>query len=185
MSLVRLVALAAVVVFCGGFIPVGGCARGCGRAGRLASHEADDIARLGVRGGAVRAGEDLAVSGSRAAEELGVAVSRFHGVSVTSELEGAGLRLSEHQHGEVMDAFDVVQDVAEEVIGQLANGDESDDNEAEANLSRAAANLETKLAAVLSPEQLQQLHARLGTSEQIALRLAIDPARKRGSGSAP
>lgn len=189
MSLVRAVVSVALVVFCGGFIPVGGCARGCGRAGRVASHEADDIARLGVRGG-VHAGEDLAVSGSRygrysvaASEELGVAGSRLHGASVADDLEGAGLRLSEQQHGEVMDALDVAKDITEEVIGQLANSDDSDDDEAEATIAQAAVDLELELQKTLTPQQLREFHARMGSSVDLTYRLAREQAAKRAAGS--
>jgi hypothetical protein len=206
MSIVRAVALAAIIVFCAGFIPVGGCAKGCGAAGRVASHNADDVARLGVRSSAVRAGEGIAVSGSRYgddlarsgarygddiarnaddvartgathADDLGRAADDLQLTGVADDLEQSGLKLSEGQHDEVMDAL---KDVAEEAIGQLADTDDSDD---EAEVKRAAVALETRLQKSLTQQQLRRFHATFGSSEAVAYRLAREQRLKRASGS--
>jgi hypothetical protein len=216
MAILRAVALVAVVAFCGGFVPVGGCAKGCGAAGRIASHEADDIARIGARS-TFRAGESAAVSGSRYADDLartgrygaGVAVGddlartgRYgavgddlahagagvgddlahvaddvHTSRFANELEQSGIKLSESEHDEVLDAL---TDVTEEVIGQLADGDDSDD---EADEQRTAVQLETRLKASLSREQLRAFHAKFGTSKQLVERVAREQAAKRSGGS--
>jgi hypothetical protein len=208
MSILRAVAMVAVVVFCAGFIPVGGCAKGCGAAGRAASHSGDDIARLGVRGTAVGVGaESVAVSGSRYADDLartgtysddlartgvaghaddlahtGVAghaddlahaADDVHLAGVADELEQSGLKLSENQHGEVMDAL---QDVAEEVVGQLADTDDEDDAK---QIKRAAAELEARLQKTLTAQQLRRFHAKYGTSEAVAYRLGGEQQLKR------
>ncbi len=212
MSILRAVALLAVVVFCAGFIPVGGCAKGCGTAGRVASHSGDDIARLGVRSSALHAGESVAVSGSRYADDLARSGAHYgddiartgahygddiartgaaghvddlahaaddvHLTGVADELEQSGLRLTESQHDEVMDAL---QDVAEEVIGQLADTDDEDDDAA---VKRAAADLDTRLQKTLSPQQLRRFHAKYGSSEDVAYRLGREQQLKRASGSA-
>lgn len=57
MALFRVVVSGLVIVFCAGFIPVGGCAKGCGK---LAGRSGDDIARTGGR-----FGDDIAISSSR------------------------------------------------------------------------------------------------------------------------
>lgn len=198
MSLLRVVVSIAVVVFCAGFIPVGGCAKGCGTAGRAASHGGDDIARLGVR-----TGDDLAVSGSRfgavgvAGEGAGVTGARYaddiavtgshvaddvardmHVTSIADELETSGIKLTERQHDELTDAL---KDVGQEVIGQLADGDDSDDDEDEA---RAAAKLDKRLQKTLTREQRQKFHAEFGTSREIVERLAREQQAKPAAGTA-
>lgn len=201
MSILRAVALLAVVVFCAGFIPVGGCAKGCGTAGRVASHNADDIARIGVRSSALHAGEGVALSGSRYADDIarsgahygddiartGVAAhvddvahvaDDVHLTGVSGELEQSGLKLTESQHDEVMDAL---KDVAEEVIGQLADTDDADDDAA---VKRAATELEGRLQKTLSPQQLRRFHAKYGSSEDVAYRLGREQQLKRAAGSA-
>jgi hypothetical protein len=203
MSIVRAVASVAVIVFCAGFIPVGGCAKGCGRAGRVASHEADDIARIGARSTAVHAGEGITVSGSRLGDDLARSGAHYgddlarsgaahaddlarsgaahaddlHLAGVSDELEQSGLRLSESQHDEVMDAL---QDVAEEVIGQLADSDDGDDA---AQVKRAAAALDARLERTLSVQQVRRFHAKFGSSEAVAYRLAREQRLKQASGS--
>lgn len=219
MSILRAVAMVAVVVFCAGFIPVGGCAKGCGAAGRAASHSGDDIARLGVRSTAVGVGaESVAVSGSRYADDLartgthygddlartgaysddlartgaagtaddlartGVAghaddmahaADDIHMGGVADELEQSGLKLSEKQHDEVMDAL---KDVTEEVVGQLADADDEDDTK---QIKRAAAELEARLQKTLTAQQLRRFHAKYGSSEAVAYRLGGEQQLKR------
>lgn len=201
MSILRVLALVAVVVFCAGFIPVGGCAKGCGTAGRVASHSGDDIARLGVRSSALHAGEGVAVSGSRYADDLarsgahygddiartGIAAHaddlahvaddvRLTGVA--DELEQSGLKLTESQHDEVMDAL---KDVTEEVLGQLADTDDEDDDAA---VERAAAELDARLQKTLTPKQLRTFRAKYGSSEDVAYRLGREQQLKPAAGSA-
>ena len=198
MSILRAAALVAVVVFCGGFIPVGGCAKGCGRVGRVASHEADDIARLGTRTG-LHTGESVAVGGAHYADDLARTSGRYgddlahtgaaygddlartaediHAPSLADEVEHSGIRLSEADHDEVVDAL---KDVGEEVLGQLADGDDSDD---EADLGRTAVRLETRLKATLSREQLREFHAQFGDSRHIVERITREQAAKQSGGS--
>jgi hypothetical protein len=200
MSILRMAALAAVIVFCAGFIPVGGCAKGCSRAGRVAARESDDIARFGVRSSVVHGGESVAVSGSRYGDDLARSGAHYgddiarsgathaddiahvaddvHLTGVADELEQSGLKLSESQHSEVMDALETV---AEEVVGQLADSDDEDDD---AEVTRAAVALEARLQKTLTPQQLRRFHAKYGTSEAVALRLAREQRLKQAAGSA-
>ena len=197
MSILRAAALVAVVVFCGGFIPVGGCAKGCGRVGRVASHEADDIARIGTRstfrtgesvavGGSHyaddlartgRYGDDLAHTGAGVGDDLAHVADDVHTSSLASELEQSGMKLSEAEHDEVLDAL---KDVGEEVLGQLADGDDSDD---EADTKRTALQLEARLKATLTRQQLREFHAQFGTSKQIVERLEREQSVKQPGGT--
>jgi hypothetical protein len=204
MSILRAVALLAVIVFCAGFIPIGGCAKGCGNAGRVAARQSDDIARLGVRGGAVGVGEGIAVSGARYGDDIARSGANYgddiaraggghaddlahvgaghaddlHLSGAADDLEQSGLRLSEGQRDEVMDAL---QDVAEEVVGQITDSDDADD---EAEVKRAAGALDARLEKTLTREQLRRFHAKFGSSEAVAYRLAREQRLKQASGSA-
>jgi hypothetical protein len=209
MSILRAVALLAVIVFCAGFIPIGGCAKGCGNAGRVAARQSDDIARLGVRGTAIGAGEGIAVSGARYGDDLArsgahygddiarsgaqygddvaragaghaddLAHTDLHLSGAADDLEQSGLKLSEGQHDEVMDAL---QDVAEEVVGQITDSDDADDD---AEVKRAAVALDARLEKTLTREQLRRFHAKFGSSEAVAYRLAREQRLKQASGSA-
>ncbi len=68
MTIVRAVVGAGVIAFCAGFIPVGGCAKGCSSAGRVASHT-DDFARIGARS-ATHYGDDLARGATRYGDDM-------------------------------------------------------------------------------------------------------------------
>jgi hypothetical protein len=68
MKVVRAVVGAAVIAFCAGFIPVGGCAKGCSSAGKVASHT-DDFARVGARS-ATRYSDDLARGAGHYGDDL-------------------------------------------------------------------------------------------------------------------
>ena len=76
MTIVRAVVGAAVIACCAGFIPVGGCAKGCSSAGKVASHT-DDFARIGARS-ATHYGDDLA-RGARGAGQYGDDLARARG----------------------------------------------------------------------------------------------------------
>jgi hypothetical protein len=199
MAILRTVAAAAVILFCAGFIPIGGCAKGCGQAGRVAARNSDDVARLGVRS-TVHAGEGVVVSGARYGDDLARSGANYgddiaragaahtddlahaaddlHLAGVSDELEQSGLKLSESQHDEVIDAL---QDVAEEAIGQLADTDDSDD---EVEIQRAAVALDARLQKTLTAQQLRRFHAQYGSSETVAYRLAREQRLKQASGSA-
>lgn len=78
MTIVRAVVGAAVIAFCAGFIPVGGCAKGCAGAGKMASHT-DDFARVGVRSAGY--GDDLARGATRYGDDIAGA-QRYRGSMV-------------------------------------------------------------------------------------------------------
>ena len=108
------------------------------------------------------------------------------------------LELQRHQHDYLLDAFDVAQDIAIEVIGQLDEGEAGDEVEDEAGavaedeaeaelrsvdpaakrarvrLAEAAIELDAKLGLRLSSEQLQDLYATLGNAQVIVYRLGRD-----------
>lgn len=174
--------MVAVVVFCGAFVPVGGCAKGCGK---MASHS-DDLARTGAsygddlaRGGA-RTSDNLAVTGTRYSDDLAVTGTRYgddlaaggahhtpYGGAAAELDDLSKLDLTPAQSKEVSDALDIAKDVGEEVLGQLADSDESNDDEARVRLARATKDLETRLARTLSAEQLRQFHATYGSAGDV------------------
>lgn len=69
MTIVRVLVGGLVIAFCAGFIPVGGCAKGCGMAGKAGASHADDFARVGTRG-AGNYGDDLARGAGRYGDDL-------------------------------------------------------------------------------------------------------------------
>jgi hypothetical protein len=193
MSILRTAALVAIIIFCGAFVPVGGCAKGCGQAGKMAAREGDDIARLGTRtrfgvGAAAPAGvaDDLArtgrygaysddlARGTTHADDLAHAADDINTSSFASELEQSSIKLSEKQNDELLDAL---KDVGEEVIGQLAEGDDAED---EADIKRAATELDKRLEATLTKAQLRKFHAQFGTSKQVVERLVREQATGSG-----
>ena len=173
MSTLRAAAFVALVVFCGGFVRVG--TRTTLHSGEHAAvggaHYADDLARSG------RYGDDIAHTGAAYGDDLARAADDVHAPSFADELEHSGMKLSEGDHDEVLDAL---KDVGEEVLGQLADGDDSDD---EADLGRTAVRLETRLKATLSREQLREFHAQFGDSRHIVERVAREQAAKQSGGS--
>jgi hypothetical protein len=193
MSIVRALASVAIVLFCGAFVPVGGCAKGCGK---MAAREGDDIARYGTRSslgvaGAAPYADDLARSGrygsygddlSRAGRH-GDDMATTHaggaavGDDLAGELEQSSLKLNQSQHDEVMDA---VKDVGQEVLGQLVEGDDEED---EADIKRASAELEKRLKATLTRDQLRRFHAEFGTSKQLLERLVREQGVNPAGGS--
>ena len=200
MSILRAAALLALVVFCGGFIPVGGCAKGCSGAGRAAARHGDDVARygtrtsLGVSGAAyaddlartgTRYGDDMARTGAygagaaddlaHTADDLARTADDAHFAGFADDLEQSSLKLSENQHSEVMDAL---KDIGEEVVGQLAEGDDEEDKQ---DIKRAAKDLDKRLQATLTREQLRKFRLEFGTSKQVIERLVAEQARKPGS----
>ena len=236
MQILRALALVAVVVLCGGFVPVGGCAKGCGK---LAGSGGDDVVRTGAR-----YGDDIAISSSRYSDDLGRYSGSRYGtytpggrgavvvppggvhvgddfahlsssqlddaVTALPEIEGSvasmakkptpsgarldgldeagfardygrsvdDLKLTPKQHEEVMDAFDVAQDVAEEVIGNLAE-DDDDGVEARKKLQVVSKDLEERLAKTLTPKQHEQFEELLGAPEVVAYRLGKEKPVKR------
>lgn len=70
MTIVRVLVGGCVIAFCAGFIPVGGCAKGCGAAGKVGASHADDFARVGV---ASRYGDELARGAGRYGDDLAAA----------------------------------------------------------------------------------------------------------------
>jgi hypothetical protein len=122
------------------------------------------------------------------------APTRTFGRDYARALDDLGLRPQQHDY--LLDALDVAQDVAIEVIGQL---DEGEDEDAEAagtiaaedelaeprrvdpavkrarvRLAEAAMELDAKLSLRLSSEQLQDLYAALGNAQVIVYRLGRD-----------
>ncbi len=81
MTIIRVLVGGAVIAFCAGFIPVGGCAKGCGAAGKVGAGQADDIARLSVHSTA-HYGDDLARGAGRYGDNLGTAGRYRPGVAV-------------------------------------------------------------------------------------------------------
>ncbi|HEY5927047.1 MAG TPA: hypothetical protein VIV11_35410 [Kofleriaceae bacterium] len=203
MAILRAAALMAVVVFCCGFIPVGGCAKGCSGAGRAAARQGDDIARygtrtsLGVSGAAyaddlartgTRYGDDMARTGAygagaaddlaHTADDLARTADDAHFAGFADDLEQSSLKLSESQHDEVMEA---VKTIGEEVAGQLLEGDNAED---EKQIKRAAKDLDKRLQQTLTREQLRKFRAEFGTSKQVIEKLVSEQAAKPGSESA-
>jgi len=117
MTILRVLLGGVVIAFCAGFIPIGGCAKGCSQAGKVGASHADDFARVGTRGasysddiargagrysGAGRYGDDLAGAGryrppvvvggvGNAGDDLAM-LSRTHlesSVAALPEAEGA------------------------------------------------------------------------------------------------
>jgi hypothetical protein len=64
MTILRVLVGGAVIAFCAGFIPVSGCAKGCGAAGKVGARHGDDFARFGTRG-AAHYGDDIARGAGR------------------------------------------------------------------------------------------------------------------------
>jgi hypothetical protein len=174
---VRAVVLVAMAVLCSGFVPVGGCAKGCGR---VASHQGDDIVRVGVRS-STRAGDNIAIAGAHYSDDLVRGGTHYHGGGIATELEQAGLELGEQQSKQVSEALGVAQDIAEEAIGQLLDDDGSDDDDAKQKLAKATVDLDATLQRTLTVEQLEAFHAKLGTARDIVDRLTADSVRKRAS----
>ena len=190
MTIVRALAMVAVVVFCAAFIPVGGCAKGCGGAGRVAAHQGDDIARIGTRGslglsgtayaddlarGGGRYTDDLARTGGGHADDMVHVADDVHVAGFADDLEQSSLKLTETQHSEVKDAL---KTVGEELAGQLAEGDDEED---EQDIKRAASDLDKRLKQTLTREQLRKFRAEFGTSKQVVERLAREQTLKPAS----
>jgi hypothetical protein len=191
MTFVRAVVGAAVIALCAGFMPVSGCAKGCGSAGKVGASHADDFARVGrvthvgddmarVRG-VTHYGEDLArVGGGR---NLGTVGVMGHVDDIAPLTKGQldatldNLAVSGAQKTKIMDALEYTQDLLDPLSELLA----SDDEEATATLKVEAAKLDIKLRSVLTDAQRELLHQELGSAEAIALRLAKDRPITRGS----
>lgn len=142
-----------------------------GATSRLASVPSSRGARVVERGGARRS------------------FGRDYGKSIDE------LKIRRDQHEALVDALDATQSLAEEAVGQLVDYAMSNDSSYEADdqddegavgrpppsaaaaatarrrLDLAAAMLDRRLARILDPDQLEQLHATLGSSEVIAYRL--------------
>jgi hypothetical protein len=250
MTIVRAVIGSCVIAFCAGFIPVGGCAKGCSSAGRAGASHADDFARVGVRnygddlarsgtrygGGAGRYGDDLAYAGGRY-QRGGVVVgggghvgddmahlSRTNmetTISTLPEAEGAvtsiartpsssgarleglddagrsfskdygasidDLAITKKQHDGLMDAFETVQDLAQDAVETLLEDDDDSTPEkmiaatnAREKLQLVSLEFEASVAGILTPEQLRKFRAQFGSSEVIAYRLGKEKPVKRG-----
>jgi hypothetical protein len=191
MSIGRALGGVAVVLLCGAFVPIGSCAKGCGRA---ASSGGDDIARATAVSGArytddlarsgAGYGDDLARSGTRYSDEVAVGAGRatddialggalHHGDDLAAaELDLSKLSLTPKQSKAMDKALDVAKDAGQEALGMLADSDEENDDEAKANLDRATKQLDRKLAATLNADQLRQFHATYGSSADVITWLA-------------
>lgn len=247
MSIVRALVGGAVIAFCAGFIPVGGCAKGCSSAGRAGASHADDFVRAGrgvgtygddlykagrvgnysddiyragryqrggamVGGGVGHAGDDLAhlsrtnleTSISTLPEAEGAVTSLARRPTANGArldgLDDAGrnfskdygksiddLGVTEVQHDKLMDAFETVQDLAQDAVEALVGEDDADDADevvaaaqAREKLSLVALELEANVAGILTPEQLRKFRAQFGSSEVIAYRLGKEKPIKRG-----
>jgi hypothetical protein len=176
-AIVRGVALVGMAVLCGGSVPVGGCAKGCGR---VAGRQGDDVVRVGMRS-STRAGDNIVIAGAHYSDDLARGGTHYHGGGIATELEQSGLRLSEQQSKQVSEALGVVQDVAEEAIGQLLDDDASDDDDAKQKLDKAAVDLDATLHRTLTVEQLDTFQAKFGTARDVVDRLTADSVRKRAS----
>jgi hypothetical protein len=190
MSIGRALGGVAAVLLCGAFVPVGSCAKGCGRA---ASSGGDDIARTTAFSGTrytddiarsgAGYGDDLARSGTRYSDDVAVGAGRatddvaiggmHHGDDLAAaELDLSKLDLTPKQSKAMDKALDVAKDAGQEALGMLADDDEGNDEEAKADLDRATKQLDRKLAATLNRDQLRQFHATYGSSADVITWLA-------------
>ncbi len=225
---------------CGAAVPVGSCAKGCGRA---ASTAGDDVVRTGVTVGDDVARRGLATDDLVSLGGLADDVVRHPGVA--TGVGGAGADVAAHpsafearlaslpeptgdiaavvrtpaasgrrlagldsptrsfardygrtagkleltgtQHEELIDAFDVAQELAGVALEALADAPDTEtmpeDGDVpvpsnigasrayQESIQLAARNLAARLAEILSPEQLETLRASLGDPALIAYRL--------------
>jgi hypothetical protein len=105
-------------------------------------------------------------------EKSGRSFGRDYGRSVDD------LAIEPAQHAELLDAFEIAQAVAEEVIGQLAEAAIDDDptaaeatREARRRLRDAASALDLRMQGILEPAQYRDVVEALGSAEVIAYRL--------------
>lgn len=165
-----------------------------GAAGRqLAGHAGERIAMAGledaaralpkIEGQASALAHVPSSSGARMVPKPGAARSLADDYARSIDSIG----LSRHQHEQLLDAFDLAQNLLD--VATSASDDSGDEHLREiaerARIQRTAATMARRIDRVLDDEQARQLYAALGTPQVIAFRLARERPMTRAADAAP